>query len=162
MKRLLLVRHAKSSWDDPDLADIDRPLNKRGKRDAPTMGRRLAERGIAPGLIVSSPAKRARRTALLLAEEIAYPEETIALDERIYEASAAELLDVIRGFDDAQDTALLVGHNPGLTELGNLLTGAGIANIPTCGILCAELRGTSWKELAAGATILSFFDYPKR
>ncbi|MFM7274917.1 MAG: SixA phosphatase family protein, partial [Gammaproteobacteria bacterium] len=97
MKRLILCRHAKSSWADPGMADIDRPLNDRGKRDAPEMGRRLRERGVAPDLVVSSGARRARATARRIAAELGIDGDAVTIVERLYEASVATWLAVIGG-----------------------------------------------------------------
>ncbi len=100
MKRVYLVRHAKSDWKRIGLADRDRPLNKRGKRDAPVMGQRLAARGVKPDLIVTSPAKRARKTAKVFAKELGYPKDEIVVEERVYEGGVEDLWDIIRGTDD--------------------------------------------------------------
>jgi phosphohistidine phosphatase len=162
MKRLTLVRHAKSSWKDPELADFDRPLSKRGKQDAPLMGKRLAGRDLRPELIVSSPARRARKTAKLIARELDLADERLVLEAKIYEAEPAVLLEVVRGLDDRWEHVLLVGHNPGLTELGNLLADCGIENIPTCGALCLDFDADDWKSLGPKSGTLVFYDYPKK
>ncbi|MDP6775588.1 MAG: histidine phosphatase family protein [Candidatus Latescibacteria bacterium] len=161
MRRLYLVRHAKSSWSDPELADIDRPLNKRGKRDAPAAGERLKKRKVRPDLIVSSPAKRARRTAGAIAEEIGFPGKNIATDDAVYHASSVELLSVIRGFDDAHGEVMMFGHNPGFTDLASLLTGAHVDNLPTCAIFCVDFDIGSWQEVGEAKGTLVFLDYPK-
>ena len=162
MKNLLLIRHAKSSWDDPSLDDRDRPLNGRGKRDAPLMGALLKERGLSPDRIVSSPARRAFKTAKLIAAEIGFPVGEIGVDERIYLAEAKRLLDLIQGFHDDAAQIMLFGHNPGFTDLVNLLTDAGIGNVPTCGVASIDFAVDSWAAVSAGAGRLGFFDYPKR
>jgi phosphohistidine phosphatase len=163
LKRLTLVRHAKSSWKDPELTDFDRPLSKRGKQDAPRMGERLAGRDSRPELILSSPAKRARKTAKLMARklELAAADRLILVME-IYEAEPEALLKVIRGLDDRWAHVLLIGHNPGLTELGNLLADCGIENIPTCGALCLDFAAESWRSLGPQSGTLVFYDYPKK
>jgi phosphohistidine phosphatase len=161
MKRLTLVRHAKSSWKDPELADFDRPLSKRGKQDAPLMGERLAGLNPRPELIISSPAKRARKTAKLIARELELPDDRLILETEIYEAEPEILLKMVRGLDDRWAHVLLVGHNPGLTELGNLLADCGIANIPTCGVLCLDFDAEAWKSLGPRSGTLIFYDYPK-
>ena len=160
MKRLTLVRHAKSSWKLSELSDFDRPLNKRGKRDAPRMGERLAAREERPEVIVSSPAKRARKTAKLIARKLEIPDERLIPEAKIYEATPEVLLEVVRGFDERWEHVLLVGHNPGLTELGNLLAECGIENIPTCGTLCLDFDTGDWKSLGPKSGTLVFFDYP--
>ncbi len=161
MKRLTLIRHAKSSWKDPDLDDFDRPLNKRGQRDAPTMGERLAGRGHLPNVIVSSPAERARLTAQAIAQELNIPPAQLVYDENIYEAEALGLLELIHGFSEQWQHALLVGHNPGLTDLGNLLAACGLDNLPTCGILCIDFDVSAWKAVAPRGGSLVFYDFPK-
>ena len=162
MKRLTLVRHAKSSWKDPELSDFDRPLNKRGKHDAPLTGKRLAARGLRPEFIVSSPARRARRTAKLIARELELPDDRLILETEIYDAEAEVLLKVVRALDERWEHVLLVGHNPGLTELGNLLADCGIENIPTCGVLCLDFDTGDWKSLGPRSGTLVFYDTPKK
>ena len=161
MKILILVRHAKSSWKDASLADRDRPLNKRGKRDAPEMGRRLAARGAAPDLIVSSPAARALATARIIAEAVGYPVDAIREDERLYLASPAELLEAIRDLDDGYDRVFLFGHNPGLTELVNELSEPAVDNVPTCGLVELRLAAERWADVSADTVRRVSFDTPK-
>src|SRR6478609_6616404 len=116
MKTLYLVRHAKSSWDDIDLSDFDRPLNDRGKKDAPKMGKRLKERDIFPDVMLSSPAKRALETCKAIAKALSFPEEKITTDKRLYHASEDQLLKVVQGLKDRHDNVeviMIFGHNPG-------------------------------------------------
>lgn len=161
MKTLLLVRHAKASRDDPSLDDRDRPLTERGQRDAPKMGKRLAKRSIKADAIISSPAARARATAELMADELGYGRDRIQYDERIYDAEPEALLEIACDLDDALSTVMLVGHNPGFSELAQIFTDE-IGDLPTCGV--AELRFSvaHWAALDAG-TLASFsLDTPKR
>ena len=162
MKRLYLVRHAKSSWKDPKLDDFDRPLNKRGKRDAPFMGQRLREANVRPDLIISSPAKRAAKTAKIIAAQIAYPLKKIQWTESLYAAGTLILLQVLREIDDSVERAMLVGHNPGLTLLAELLTSETIDNIPTSGAFALDLDIESWSQTGEGSGIPVFLDYPKK
>ncbi|MGZ8216470.1 SixA phosphatase family protein [Methylomagnum sp.] len=162
MKNLVIIRHAKSSWDDPTTADIDRPLNKRGKRDAPFMGSLLKFRGLPPDHIISSPAKRALKTARLIAAEVGYDPEAIDIRDRIYMASVPTLVELVQGLDDAWERVYLFGHNPDLTDLVNRLAGETIANVPTCGVASIEFEVDSWSHIMAGAGRLAFLDYPKR
>lgn len=162
MKNLLIVRHAKSSWDEPVLSDRERRLNARGKRDAPVMGALLRSRGLKPDLIVSSPAVRARKTAKLLAKAVAYPAEKIRVEEAIYLHGIAEMMELIHSFEDRAERIYLVGHNPDLTDLVNHLSEAGISNLPTCGIASIVFAVDSWAHIAPGAGRLVFFDYPKK
>lgn len=158
MKRLTLVRHAKSSWKHAALADIDRPLCGRGKKDAPRMGAYLAGAGITPDIILSSPARRARKTAMLLAGEIPGAGERVLVDPALYEAGAAVLLARVRALDETWRHVMLVGHNPGLTDFVNLLTAAGIDKLPTCGVQVLDLDITSWHAAGAGCgrTVMIF------
>lgn len=163
MKRLYLVRHAKSSWKDATLEDFDRPLNKRGKQDAPLMGKLFKSHyKLSPDLIVSSPAKRAAKTAKVIAKEIGFPKKQIVYEGAIYEAGVPPLLSVIRKIDDSADQVMLFGHNPGLTMLAEYLIGVVVDNIPTCGIFCIDFDVDSWKEVGEGRGKEVFFDYPKK
>jgi len=160
MRELFILRHAKSSWDDPTLADFDRPLNSRGKEDAPLMGKHLAKLGVKPDLIVSSPAKRAKKTAKIVAEQLGLKPEEIEFRDTIYEASAQSLLYLVC---QSAKRVMLVGHNPGLTQLANILGDIVIENIPTTGIVGVAFQLSKWGEEACrmkGHTIL--FDYPKK
>lgn len=162
MKNLILIRHAKSSWDEPGVADIDRPLNKRGKRDAPFMGSLLRFRGLEPDRIVTSPARRAAKTARLLAGEVGYPDDAIDVRDSIYMQDVPGLIELIRGLDDRWGRVYLIGHNPELTELTNRLADENIDNVPTCGIASIILEVDAWSHIMEGAGRLAFFDYPKR
>jgi phosphohistidine phosphatase len=160
-RTLLLVRHAKSSWDDPDLADRDRPLNTRGLRDAPAMGRRVAQRARRPERIVTSPALRARRTAEAMAAALALEPEALIVDERLYDATAEDLLDVIRALPPRVERVMLVGHHPGMTDLANLLAHADVAKIPTCAVAELSLNVPSWADAGEGAATLEGIESPK-
>lgn len=150
-RALTLIRHAKSSWKDVDCADFDRPLNKRGKRDAPAMARRLLESGLQPDYWVASPARRARRTAEEMAGAFALAPDAIHWEERIYEASSATLLDLVQGLAPQWRDVFLFGHNPGLTSLANLLGDRPIDNLPTCGVYRLQFSAASWQEIRPGA-----------
>ena len=162
MKHLLLCRHAKSCWKDGTLADRDRPLNKRGKQNAPEMGRRLGQRGMEPDLVVSSPARRALDTAKLLAREWGIPAKKILVIDEMYDSYPAKLLRLIQGFDSRYDTVLMVGHNPEITILANILADLGIDNIPTGGIVALDFAFDSWGEVDELSGSLAFFDYPRK
>lgn len=161
MKRITLLRHAKSSWKNPHLSDVDRPLNGRGKSDAPEMGRRLKRTGFRPDAVITSPAKRARRTAQLVAREIGFPPDGVVVEAGIYEAGQEMLLEIVRGLGKDIGHALLVGHNPGFTDLANYLTGEEIENIPTAGVATIEFGTDSWKNIGRSGGDLVHFDYPK-
>lgn len=161
MKTLYLIRHAKSSWSNPDLSDFDRPLNDRGRRDAPRMGKRLKEKAIAPDLMLSSPANRAITTCREIASVLGYDESRIKTDKRIYHASEEELINILSELQDTQKTVMLFGHNPGFTNFANALLSEHIMNIPTCGVVAGKLNIQSWKEINNGCGKLVFFDFPK-
>ncbi len=149
MKTLLLLRHAKSSWDHPSMRDFDRPLADRGKRDAPRMGRALKERGpAAPDLIISSPAARARETveAVIQSASLTAP---LRFDESIYDASLAELMRLVRGLPDNISCVLMVGHNPGFAGLVNRLTGAS-ERMPTAALASIEFQVDHWADVEDG------------
>ncbi|MBE7177059.1 MAG: histidine phosphatase family protein [Mucilaginibacter polytrichastri] len=159
MKKLMLIRHAKSDWSHAGLSDYDRPLNDRGKRNAPEMAERLKSRGIVPEHIVSSGAERARTTALIFAGEMGIAD--IDFDERIYRASEYDLLKVVNGLPDELSFVAIFGHNPTVTELVNHLTGSDIVNMPTCGLALVDIPLDNWAEVSAGTGDLSLYDYPK-
>jgi len=161
-RQLTLLRHAKSSWDDAGTSDRERPLNERGERDAPAMGRRLAARNARPSLILTSPAVRARRTAQLVAREISYPQEFIQREDELYLASPDQIIAVLARQDSSFRDVVVCGHNPGLTTLANRLTGAGIDNVPTTGVVVISLDLRDWAGLDGARGELLLFDYPKR
>lgn len=160
-KRLTLLRHAKSSWNNASLDDRDRPLNERGERDAPMMGQRLLQKDSRPSLILTSPAKRARQTVRLIAREIGYPIEFLQTEAELYLASPEILLNVIAEQENTFNDIVLCGHNPGITELTNQLTGMAIDNVPTCGMVYLEADIKAWDELEGTRCTLAAFDYPK-
>jgi len=162
MKTLTVFRHAKSSWADAELADRDRPLNRRGERDAPAMGARLRDAGIRPSLILASPAVRAWETAKLLAKEISYPLEFLQREPGLYHAGVNKLFDIIAAQDEGFNNIVVVGHNPGLTDLANVLVPGVTGNIPTAGFVSLLLDCNDWDlRLRKSATLIRF-DYPKR
>jgi phosphohistidine phosphatase len=162
MKTLTILRHAKSSWGDDNLVDHERPLNSRGKRDAPVMAARMAREGIRPSLILSSSAKRAWSTAKEVAKEISYPAEFLQRERDLYHAGVSRLLDVLAEQDDGFNNILLVGHNPGLTDFANYLVPDLTNNIPTCGYLSVNIDVDDWNLKDARSIELIIYDYPKR
>jgi phosphohistidine phosphatase len=162
LKRLVLLRHAKSSWRDSELADHERPLSGRGERDAPRMGGRLRRRGVAPDRVLTSHAQRALRTATVVARELDFPPARISVVPRLYLATPKQILDVVASQAEDVESILLVGHNPGLTELVNrLLPDLHLANVPTAGAVALEFDTERWSELERVSGRLAFFDYPK-
>ena len=162
MRRLTLLRHAKSSWEDPSIPDIDRPLNPRGLRNLPDMGRRLARREDAPNIIVSSPAVRAITTARGIAREIGYRDDGIIEAPELYMASSPAILSVVTELDDACRHAMLVGHNPGFTDFANSLDEIRIDNMPTAAMLCVDFAVDRWSEIRPEDAVFVYFDYPKK
>ncbi len=163
MKRLLLLRHAKAVPATEPLVDIDRALAEHGERDARRIGGRLRQQQVRPALIVTSPAARALRTAQLVAREIDYPLEAIALDRRLYLAEPAAILEIIAGQDSNMETLLVVGHNPGLTELAHrLLPGFEVEDLPTGAIVGLDYQdAAAWDRVESTAAVLGYYDFPK-
>ncbi len=165
MKTLYLIRHAKSSWDDPELDDFERPLNKRGKKDAPNMAKRVKEKRVAPDFMIASPATRALETCKEFAKILDFDKDKIKIDKRLYHADEDQILTVIQELKDRdrdeEEVVLLFGHNPGLTEFANMLLNESIDNIPTCGIVKAHLKIDQWKDARFGCGKLDFLDFPK-
>jgi phosphohistidine phosphatase len=161
MKTLFLVRHAKSSRDDPSLPDRERPLNDRGLDDAPRMGKRLSKRGVKPDLLVSSPALRALTTAQLIADEIGYARKNIAVDERLYASSPDDLLAVICALDDKLGRVMLFGHNPEFTELAHRLSSE-IVDMPTCAVAEFRFDAKAWADVAELGPAKAELDAPKK
>lgn len=162
MKLLTLIRHAKSSWKEPGVEDFDRTLNKRGERDAPRMGERLAATGEQPDLIVSSSARRAERTARLIAEQLGIDPADVVLGAELYLAPPARMLDVVRALDPGLEHVALVGHNPGITDFLNQLSDVTVDDMPTCAIARLRLDVERWGDAEPGCAHLLDFDYPKR
>ncbi|MBN1542239.1 histidine phosphatase family protein [candidate division KSB1 bacterium] len=154
MRTLFLIRHAKSSWKNPDQVDFDRPLNKRGKHDAPLMGRLLAEKGITPDCVLCSPAKRARRTLAPIRKTLNLQKTCIEFRDEIYGSDWQELIGLLHQLNDKLKTVFLIGHNPGLSDLAEVLAGAGIDTIPTCGVAVIDLQTVSWSTVEPGSGIL--------
>ena len=162
MKRLTLVRHAKSDWSLPGQDDWDRPLNKRGQRDAPEMARRMRSRRLKPDLILSSPAVRALSTAAVMARELKVPAAHLMQDERLYLASPNDLLAVVREHGGALKHVMVFGHNPGITDFANRLSaGDQIDNMPTCAVFTALFAVDDWRDLDWESGQEAEFDYPK-
>ena len=162
MKILYLARHAKSSWKYPQLDDFERPLNKRGHKNAPFMGGVLKKRGVLPDLILSSPANRAAMTARIIAAEIDYPLEGVIYAESMYGAGERGMIGIIKQMGDEISKLMLVGHNPGMTSLANAMGNDPVSNIPTSGIYCVHLEISSWEMIRDRCGKTEFFEYPKK
>lgn len=163
MKTLYIIRHAKSSWDSPDLSDFDRPLNERGKGDAPRMGKRLKKRNVKPDMLLTSPAKRALSTCKRIAEQLGFPKEKIKTEPNLYHADEDQIFSVIKDIKDKHDVLIVFGHNPGMTDFVNRLRKDKkiIENIPTCGVVAFALDVNAWQDIQFGTGKFLFFDYPK-
>jgi phosphohistidine phosphatase len=161
MKKIILIRHAKSAWDDPSLSDHERPLAERGQRDAPKMAKRLKDRGIHADLILSSTALRAKETAQITAQELKYPNDQLVLEPSLFHASPHSILKYLRSQKDQYNTILIFGHNPGFTDLATFL-GGDIDNLPTAGQFGFKLKSEHWADLKPETVESWFFDYPKK
>ncbi len=159
MKTLFILRHAKSSWSDPDLADFDRPLNDRGNAAAPFMGRFMLDNGFSPDVILCSPAERAKQTAILV-KDAGERAAGIKFDERIYEASPQTLRQVISELDEKKKSAMLVGHNPGMEGFIKYLTNAN-QPMPTAALAVIELQIKNWRDIDSGSGVLQRIIRPK-
>ena len=162
MKILYLVRHAKSSWEYPQLDDFERPLNHRGRNNAPFMGDVLKKRGVSPDLILSSPANRAATTARIIAAKINYSLEDIMYTESMYGAGEGKMIDLIKSMHNDINKLMIVGHNPGMTHLANSLGNGRVSNIPTCGIYCVHLKISTWNMIQDQRGNTEFFEFPKK
>ena len=159
MKTLFVLRHAKSSWDNPDWSDFERPLNSRGLDAARFIGGLIYERRLAPQIIISSPAKRAKQTAVLV-KEIAEISKPVVFDERIYEASPLTLFNLIREFDEKYKSVLIIGHNPGFENLVRVLTGETV-QMPTAALAKINIDVEIWCAIESGMGELEFLIRPK-
>jgi phosphohistidine phosphatase len=162
MKTLIFIRHAKSDWSNLLADDFDRGLNKRGLRDAPFMGDALATKNIKPDLILSSPAQRAKLTAIAIAKRLFYPEYKIVYDSCLYTGDIADVIKKICSIDESIETLMIFGHNPDMTDYVNFISGSTIGSIPTCAMAAMELKKDSWKSVGKNSAKLLFFDTPKK
>jgi phosphohistidine phosphatase len=161
-KTLLLVRHAKSDWNDSSLSDFERPLNDRGKADAPLMAKRLVELKIPIELFISSPAKRAKKTAKIFAKTYGRDKDELVLRDELYGAGAPVFFDTISHTANQYDHIAVFSHNPGITDFANQLTDARIDNIPTCGVFAIKINTDSWSDFRNAPKEFWFFDFPKQ
>ena len=162
-RRLVLIRHAKSSWANPLQSDFDRTLNDRGMHDAPEMGQRLKKLGIIPDLIISSSAKRTRQTARRIAKEVGYDSDHIQWEEKLYHCIPSVFEEVIYEVSDAVKTIFIVAHNPGITGFVNQLSpDFTIDNMPTCGVVAAYVDTREWSAYALSERKVFLFEYPKK
>lgn len=163
MKTVILVRHAKSSWDSDALSDFERPLNERGKKDAPDMAQRLLARKVSIDTFISSPAKRAKKTAQLFVKEYKVPEDDIIYKSELYHAAPDAFYELIDKLDEANRDIAIFSHNPGITAFANSLAdNLDLDNIPTCGVFAIKANVDKWKDFRKAKKEFWFFDYPKQ
>ncbi len=160
-KTLFLVRHAKSSWDDPSVADFDRPLNERGKKDAPAMAKKLKDKKIKIDAFVSSPAKRARQTCNRFVKEFDVRKKKIVFEEKLYEAGEETFLDIVENLKNKWRHVAIFSHNPGITSFANSLTETKVDDMPTCSIFALIADTDTWKNFKKAKKEFWFFEYPK-
>ena len=160
MKTIYLIRHAKSSWKNSDQTDFERPLNSRGKKDRITMGKRLKKENCSPQIFLSSAAKRTIETSLVIAKEIDFEQNNIIFKQELYHASSQEIFRIINEQDNSFETLLLVGHNPGISDLSYYLSNIP-HSFPTCGVAKITFETNNWQEVFGETGTLVFFDYPK-
>jgi len=160
MKTLYLIRHAKSSWNHANLDDFDRPLNERGKADAPFMAKALKDKGTVIDSIVSSPAKRALTTARTFAQTFQLESDKLSTNHALYLPTTHQILEVVNGFKDELESVAIFGHNPGFSDFLDYVTGSGI-DMPTCAIAAIQLNVDSWREVSNSNGELVFFEFPK-
>lgn len=159
MKKLYLIRHAKSSWEDITLDDFERPLNKRGEKDAPFMGKFLYKKNITADIIISSPSKRTKQTVEFINHELQFTLEII-YDENIYETTLDGLENVIQNIDNKYESVYLFGHNPSLNSFVKKYININ-ENIPTCGVVGIEFDCSNWNTISPKNAKKLFFEYPK-
>jgi len=161
MKTLIVVRHAKSSWDTSVPDDFNRPLNDRGKKDAPASAKRLVKKGVAIDTFLSSPAKRAKKTAQCFIKEYNKSKDKIIYLPQLYEATLSVFYEVVMSLDDSYNDVALFSHNPGVTEFVNTLTEVHIDNMPTCAVFAVKINTNKWADFRLAQKEFWFFDYPK-
>lgn len=161
MKQLILIRHAKSDWGNPGLDDFDRPLNERGKKDAPAMAQRLVDKKISIEAFIASPAKRAAKTAKYFAEAYNRKKEEIIFEKKLYMANTSSFYSIIEKAEDKFNSIAIFSHNFGITEFANMLTDMQIDNMPTCGVFAIKAECNTWADFKEAKKEFWFFDYPK-
>jgi phosphohistidine phosphatase len=161
LKTLILIRHAKSSWAIPDQSDFDRPLNERGRRDAPDMAKRLLEKKFSIDLIIYSPAVRTTETMHTFQKALNLDARKCLSKDDLYLAPSFVIAETIAQLDEKINTVILIGHNPGITEFANSLTNARTDNMPTCSIFTVQSACETWTEFDSSKKEFLFFDYPK-
>lgn len=162
MKTLLLIRHAKSGWENPELSDFDRPLSVRGLTDAPIMADRINKLLGKPDKIYSSSATRAKTTALFFADSFRIDADVIVFDKLFYDNYAKSVKKTISLLDNSINTVAFIGHNPDITSLATYFSGEYFENIPTCGVVCIDFDTDNWDRLLEMNGVIRFYEYPKK
>jgi phosphohistidine phosphatase len=161
MKKLYLVRHAKSSWEEPGGSDMDRPLLEKGIKRTLKVIRYLNEKNIKIDQMISSPATRALQTAILVAKGIGYPEEKIRVDRKIYDGYYDRILDLIYATKNEIQSLMIFGHNPTITHLANLFLHPGVDQLPTTGTICISFDTEKWESIPSVEPVSEFIIFPK-
>ena len=161
MKTLFLIRHAKSSWKTLNISDKDRPLNKRGMKDAPEMAQRLLEKGFTIDTIICSSANRTLSTAQLFAKVFHLKQEQMEIKPELYDSEAKVYYRLISQIENTKKSVAIIGHNPEISDFVNSLNSVTIDNIPTCGIVAIEIEGEDWSQFESASKSFLFFDFPK-
>jgi len=160
-KTLFIVRHGKSSWDNEEISDSDRPLKERGIVDSYTMASRFKTKGVQPEIIFSSPAIRALHTAIIFCQVLNLPEKILQIDGRLLHPGNSDLLKLVSSFDDKYSRIMIFGHNPGFTDLVNSLSDIRLGNLPTTGVAVLEFETPRWSNAGKQTLLNTEIDYPK-
>jgi len=161
MKTILFLRHAKSTWDDPDWTDLTRPLNSKGLKDASMIADIIFDNyKLAPDVIYSSPALRALMTANIFAKKINYPENKIVIDEDIYKNGTKHIKNLLQKQNEDIRTVMFFGHNPDITSLASYFSGYRFEHVPTCGAVCVDFDQCLWQDILKFNGVTRFFEYP--
>jgi len=161
MKALYIIRHAKSSWDYPQLSDEERPLNEKGIKRSNKLGNFLKSKDVLPDIMISSHANRAFHTAQLIAKKINFPEKNIIIDRSIYSSSVDNIFSIIFGISDNYNSVIMIGHNPTFTNFSNYFLDDKIDNLPTSGMVYFEFETDNWNEIITSTKLKNYLILPK-
>ncbi len=162
MKKLYIIRHAKSSWETEGLHDIERPLNERGEKDAALMGKQLVKNKIIPDILITSPALRAFTTARIIADALNFDKNKMIISNALYFGDEESIIGLIRSFGPEVETAFIFGHNPTFSHLASALCADFRSELPTCGMVCLAFNTGSWMLIEKQSGKLVSYDYPKK
>lgn len=161
MKTIYLIRHAKSSWNSFSLNDFDRPLNNRGKKDAPFIGKKLKFLLFNPDKILSSPSKRTTKTIKLISKEVGFNFNNVIFKQELFLASLHTYKSELNSLSNTIQSVAIVGHNYGISDFANYLTDNAVGAMPTCGVTKINFDIDSWEEIIEGLGNVEFYVYPK-